>query len=108
MPTFDYKCKDCGESFEVFSPVIGVPAGRVACEICKNGRARRMYTLGPGVSSGAGRSFWSKAMGVLPEQISEMKRHYPDHTYHPTTGDLLVEGPQHRNKLCKELGMTVR
>ncbi len=108
MPLFDYECKDCGSVFEVFLPGTGNPAAEIVCELCNKEKARRVYSLGRGGRSGNGRSFWSKSMGVLPEQIPEMKQHFPDHTYHPQTGDLLVEGPRHRNKLCKELGMIVR
>jgi len=53
-----------------------------------------------GSSRGNGR--WSKTMGINPNQIEEFKKHYPDRTYHPQTGDLWIEHRQHKKRLLKE------
>jgi len=45
---------------------------------------------------------WSWSMGVNRQDISEMNRKYPDRTYHPKTGQLLVKNRPHKKKLMKE------
>jgi hypothetical protein len=44
-------------------------------------------------------------MGVNRTDIPAMKKKYPDRTYHPETGQLLVESRPHKKRLMKEHDM---
>lgn len=46
MPTYDYKCEDCGHSFEVFQKMSDDPVS--SCPKC-NGKVRRLIGGGVGV-----------------------------------------------------------
>ncbi|MCF7943958.1 MAG: zinc ribbon domain-containing protein [Spirochaetia bacterium] len=46
MPTYDYKCEDCGHSFEVFQKMSDEPI--TSCPVC-NGKVRRLIGGGVGV-----------------------------------------------------------
>jgi putative FmdB family regulatory protein len=46
MPTYDYKCKDCGEIFEYFQSIKDDPF--TVCEKC-NGEIKRMIGKGAGI-----------------------------------------------------------
>jgi len=48
---------------------------------------------------------WSTAMGCGTHQIPEMMKHYPDATYNPETGDLLVKNRAHKKKQMRERGL---
>ena len=107
MPMYDFKCEDCGKiKAELIPTYIEVEDACIRCPAC-DGDSFRIFTLGKGVSAGEGRTMWSKAMGINPEQIQQMNKRYPHHKYHPITGDLQVNGPVHQKKLAKELGMAI-
>lgn len=55
-----------------------------------------------GSSRGNPRLSWS--MGVNRADIPAMMKKYPDRTYHPKTGQLLVESRQHKKRLMREHG----
>lgn len=48
---------------------------------------------------------WSWSMGIHVDQIPEMMKKYPNRTYHPKTGQLLVKNRTEKKKLMKEHGM---
>jgi len=48
---------------------------------------------------------WSWSMGVNVEDIPKMMKQYPDRTYHPETGQLLVKNRPEKRKLAKQHGM---
>jgi hypothetical protein len=54
---------------------------------------------------GAHHPRWSWSMGVNRTDIPAMKKKYPDRTYHPETGQLLVESRPHKKRLMKEHDM---
>lgn len=99
MPLFDYKCEKCNEVQEFF-----LKNARKSVQCNCGGVAKRIYTVR---AMALDTPIWSKAMGVAPEQIEEMNRIYPDHVYHPKTGDLRVMNARHRDKLAHQLGMSV-
>ena len=45
MPTYDYKCKDCGYTFELFQPMTAEPVK--VCPKCK-GEVKRLIGAGAG------------------------------------------------------------
>ncbi len=47
MPTYDYRCKKCGYSFEVFQSMLSEPIKD--CPRCKTGRVERLITAGAGI-----------------------------------------------------------
>lgn len=101
MPVFDFQCQECGVVDEVFLPKVK-RSGK--CSACGS-RTKRLFTLGRRANPES--PIWSKAMGVAPQQITEMNEIYPDHEYHPLTGDLRVRNAGHRDKLAQQLGMAV-
>lgn len=46
MPTYEYKCLDCGRRFEVFQKMTDEPLA--VCEVCK-GKVKRMIGAGAGI-----------------------------------------------------------
>ncbi|HNL55069.1 MAG TPA: zinc ribbon domain-containing protein, partial [Turneriella sp.] len=53
MPTYDYKCADCGRIFEKFHGMNETP--QVACPECSSANTARQVSLGAGiVFKGAG------------------------------------------------------
>ena len=46
MPTYEYKCLDCGKRFEVFQKMTDEPL--TTCEACK-GKLKRMIGAGAGI-----------------------------------------------------------
>ncbi len=46
MPTYDYKCKECGNLFEVFQKMSDIPL--TECPKCK-GRVQRLIGAGAGI-----------------------------------------------------------
>ena len=47
MPTYEYECLDCGETFEKFQPITAKPLRR--CPICGKGKVRRLISAGGGI-----------------------------------------------------------
>ena len=47
MPTYEYECKTCGTSFDLFQPITADPLKRHRCEKCKKVRpVRRLLGTG--------------------------------------------------------------
>lgn len=101
MPVFDFQCQECHQVHEVFLPKVKRTGKCSAC----GSRTKRLFTLGRRAAPES--PIWSKAMGVSPNQIKEMNAIYPEHQYHPETGDLRVMNAGHRDKLAAQLGMAV-
>ncbi len=101
MPMFDFQCQECGIVKEVFLRKVR-RTGK--CGDC-GGKTKRLFTLGRRAQPES--PIWSTAMGVAPDQIREMNAIYPDHEYHPQTGDLRVMNAKHRDKLAADIGLTV-
>lgn len=82
------------------------------CPVCNNKNYRLIYRKEPkkksqlinidGTSRGNPRLSWS--MGVNRADIPAMMKKFPDRTYHPVTGQLLVESRQHKKRLMREHG----
>ncbi len=72
MPTYDYKCQECGWKFEEIQPMSSEPYA--ICPKC-DGAAKRQLSRNVrllGLESGrAGYPYHSDAMGVHPDQIPE-------------------------------------
>lgn len=47
MPTYDYKCDDCGHSFEKFQSITAKPIRK--CPTCGKNKVRRLIGAGAGV-----------------------------------------------------------
>ena len=47
MPTYEYECLGCGETFEKFQPVTARPLRR--CPVCGGGKVRRLISAGGGI-----------------------------------------------------------
>jgi putative FmdB family regulatory protein len=47
MPTYEYTCQQCGETFEVFQSMKDAPLK--TCPRCKKGRVKRLVGRGAGV-----------------------------------------------------------
>ena len=47
MPTYDYKCKDCGHTFEHFQSITDKPL--VVCPECKKRKLIRLIGSGSGI-----------------------------------------------------------
>ena len=53
MPTYDYECLDCGDTFEKFQPITARPVRR--CPACRTGKVRRLIGAGAGfIITGSG------------------------------------------------------
>lgn len=47
MPTYDYQCNECGETFEVFQSIKASPLRRTRCETCgKSQPVKRLIGTG--------------------------------------------------------------
>jgi putative FmdB family regulatory protein len=102
VPLFDFECSKCKRITE---EIHRYPREKSECPEC-GAESRRIFTVG-GRRHGECREIWSKAMGINPNQIAEMKERFPHHEYHPVTGDLKVKGYEHQKQLAKELGMAI-
>ncbi|MCZ6815355.1 MAG: zinc ribbon domain-containing protein [Planctomycetota bacterium] len=50
MPTYEYECKKCGSTFDIFQSIKASPLGKAACEKCGTVRpVRRLIGTGGGV-----------------------------------------------------------
>ena len=47
MPTYDYECHGCGDTFEKFQSITARPVRR--CPSCKTGKVRRLIGAGAGL-----------------------------------------------------------
>ncbi|OPZ25248.1 MAG: Zinc ribbon domain protein [Lentisphaerae bacterium ADurb.BinA184] len=47
MPTYEYKCQDCGGRFDVFQSMSDRPLTH--CRLCKTGRVKRLIGTGAGI-----------------------------------------------------------
>lgn len=47
MPTYEYECLDCGDTFEKFQSITARPVRR--CPVCKDGKVRRLIGAGAGL-----------------------------------------------------------
>ena len=47
MPTYDYRCRACGHSFEKYQPITG-PAVR-KCPVCGKSKVKRLIGAGAGI-----------------------------------------------------------
>ncbi len=100
MPLFDFQCKKCSKIDEQMHRY---PRETSVCPDC-GGESKRLFTTRR--RNAVARTIWSKAMGVGPHQVKEMKKLYPHHNYN-ADGDLEVNGYQHQKRLAKELGMAL-
>lgn len=48
---------------------------------------------------------WSWSMGINPEDIPKAMKQFPNATYHPKTGQLLVRNRAHKLRQMKERGL---
>jgi len=101
MPQFDFQCQECGAVREQW---LRRARHKGKCPDC-GGQTKRLYTLGRHAQPET--PIWSASMGISPDQIPEMNALYPDHEYHPETGDLRINNARHRDKVARQLGMTV-
>jgi hypothetical protein len=101
---YSYKCEKCGTVFVHHSSVQyrNNPQKCFCGGIGKRDMASELKDKGRFNALTKDNERWSTAMGVLPEKIPEAMRQFPDRTYHPETGDLLVRNRQHKKKLMKE------
>jgi len=102
VPLFDFKCSKCGN---VDEQMHRYPRKTSTCPVCGS-MSKRIFTLGRGSQSGEGRVIYSSAMGCHPDQIPEMKRHFPHHEFTPD-GRMIVRGPAAQKRIAKELNMVV-
>ncbi len=50
MPTYEYQCKKCGATFDVFQSIKDRPLTRTACEACgRTQPVRRLVSAGGGI-----------------------------------------------------------
>ncbi len=50
MPTYEYECKKCGSTFDIFQSIKASPLGKAECESCGTVRpVRRLIGTGGGV-----------------------------------------------------------
>ena len=105
MPLHDYKCQECGHVEEELHRGPGLAKELGVCPVC-GGESKKIYSAGMRRHA-EGTEIWSKAMGVNPDQIPQMKKLYPDHEYHPETGDLRIRGFQDQKRKARELGMEI-
>ena len=79
-----------------------------------NGKGRRLKLVGdkwipvgeaPIVRQMDNKRFRSSSAGVNPDQIPELMSKFPDHKYHPVTGDMLFRDRQHKKKCLQQIGM---
>ncbi|MBN2211421.1 MAG: zinc ribbon domain-containing protein, partial [Sedimentisphaerales bacterium] len=68
MPIYDFKCQQCGAITEQMHRY---PRRKGKCLTC-GGPALRIYSVRPRRTVDA--PFWSRSMGVHPDQIVEEKR----------------------------------
>ena len=47
MPTYEYECRGCGDTFEKFQSITARPLRR--CPSCKDGKVRRLIGAGAGL-----------------------------------------------------------
>lgn len=47
MPTYEYECLGCGDTFEKFQSIMARPVRR--CPACKGGKVRRLIGAGAGL-----------------------------------------------------------
>jgi len=47
MPTYEYECPDCGETFERFQSITAKPVRR--CPVCGKSKVRRLISAGGGI-----------------------------------------------------------
>ncbi len=115
MPTYCYKRPD-GDIIDVFFDAGEAPdqvqcSDNVVAERCLaaeiNGQRaagdaiRRLYPV------------HSKSAGVSPKQVGsdgrykddEMKSRFPDHEFHPETGDMIFDGPEEQKRQLSDIGM---
>jgi len=65
MPTYEYRCKECGKLFERFQRITEPPVDR--CPYCE-GKVERL------ISSGAGFLFKGKGFYITDHRSSEYKK----------------------------------
>ena len=106
MPMYDFKCEisECNHIIEELFPMSDCPS-YILCSECGN-RAYRIISSGSRKHAESS-EMWSKAFGINPDQITEMKRRFPDDEYHPVTGAMKIKGYQHQQKVAKRLGMII-
>jgi len=108
MPSYTYKCNACKNVFDC----VEVIANRNEPQMCDCGNLAprnvmcELNATGDINATMKSNERWSFSMGIHVDKIPEMEKKYPDRTYHPKTGQLLVRNRVHKKKLMKEHGMT--
>jgi len=102
---YSYRCENCGMEFDEHCSM--KDRNKIKkCPSCNHGASRNLVAEMTNVDSQHKENHrWSWAMGVNVDQIPEMKKRYPDRTYHERTGQLLVKSRQHKKQLLREHGM---
>ncbi len=100
-----FVCKLCG-----FNDVYEEFKAPLKCPKCGHG----FYSLRPYKESNPNEKFvsmgfkdnprWSWSLGVHVDKIPEMMKKYPDRTYNPKTGQLLIKNRTMKKRYMKEHG----
>lgn len=103
MPAYDFECS-CGVVTEDLFTISKCPT-HISCPEC-GGIAERIISRRSG-GNAESREMYSKAFGINPDQIPEMKRRFPEDEYHPVTGAMRIKGFSHQKRIAKRLGMVI-
>lgn len=106
MPIYEYQCIGCNEVTEKLLSVSECSI-HIICPKCDHGVPAKRIISGGSRKHAESRSIWSKAFGIHPDQITEMRQRFPDDEYHPVTGAMKINGFEHQKKVAKRLGMVI-
>ena len=101
MPTYGYKCSECGTEMEDFA-LIKDRKETVPCTKCKTEAPRHFGGSTVGHKDNPRRSL---AMGVHPSQIKEAMRAFPGSRY-DASGALLIVNRAEKKLRMKQRGYT--
>jgi len=105
MPLYDFECENCNKITEEMFLIAERPS-YIPCPDC-GGKAIRIISIGVKGGNAESRVLWSKAFGIHPDQIPEMKRRFPGDEYHPVSGAMKIKGYKHQKQIAKRLGMVI-
>jgi len=101
---YDFECEQCGTITEDMFLIDERP-DYILCPKCQE---RAIRIISHRVKGNAeSREMWSKAFGINPDQIPEMRQRFPEDEYHPVTGAMKIKGFKHQKQIAKRLGMVI-
>ena len=100
--SYNFMCQQCGIFTKAFNLKTETVPKTTRCNCGKRAKQTFMQKAKARPNS----PFYSKALGIHPCQINQMKKRFPHHEFN-ADGDMLIKNYREQKKITTELGMAL-